>query len=102
MTLYSKLILPLKLRKLWLKAVLVIGNQGMTDKTFQSGSLLLVYQNISTVAHFTEKLQKISPFSVVNPSGQNLGHFTLKFSTSYKNVKVGIWLKPHFDEYLQF
>ena len=62
----------------------------MTDKTFQSGSLLLVYQNISTVAHFTEKLQKISQFSVVNPSGQNLGHFTLKFSTPYKNVKVGI------------
>ena len=62
----------------------------MTDKTFQSGSLLLVYQNISTVAHFTEKLQKISYFSVVNPSGQNLGHFTLKISTTDKNVKVGI------------
>ena len=62
----------------------------MTDKTFQSGSLLLVSQNIDSVAHFTEKLQKISHFSVVNPSGQNLGHFTLKFSTPYKNVKVGI------------
>ena len=74
----------------------------MTDKTFQPGSLLLVYQNISTVAHFTEKLQKISYFSIVNHSGQNLGHFTLKFSTPYKNVKVGIWLKTHFDEYLQF
>ena len=102
MALYSKLILPLKLRKLWLKAVLVIGNGVMTDKTFQSGSLLLVYQNISTVAHVSEKLQKISHFSVVNPSGHNLGHFTLKFSTPYKNVKVGIWLKTHFDEYLQF
>ena len=102
MALYSKLILPLKLRKLWLIAVLVIGNQGMTDKIVQSGSLLLVYQNISTVAHFTEKLKKVSHFSVVNPSGQNLGHFTLKFSTPYKNVKVGIWLKAHFDEYLQF
>ena len=99
MALYSKLILPLKLRKLWLKAVLVIGNQGMTDKTFQSGSLFLLYQNISTVAHFTEKL---SHFSVVNPSGHNLSHFTLKFSTPYKNVKVEIWLKTHFDEYLQF
>ena len=102
MALYSKLILPLKLRKLWLKAVLVIGNGVMTDKTFQSGSLLLVYQNISTVAHFTKKLQKISHFSAVNPSGQNLSHFTLKISTPYKNVKVGIWLKTHFDEYLQF
>ena len=58
MALYSKLILPIKLRKLWLKAVLVIGNGVVTDETFQSGSLLLVYQNISTVAHFTEKLQK--------------------------------------------
>ena len=86
MALYSKLILPLKLRKLWLKAVLVIGNGVVTNETFQSGSLLLVYQNISTAAHFTE-----------NPSGQNLGHFTLKFSTPYKNVKVGIWLKTHFD-----
>ena len=102
MALYSKLILPLKLRKLWHKAVLVIGNWDTTDKTFQSGSLLRVYKNISTVAHFTEKLQKISHFSVVNPSGQNLGHLTLKSSTSYKNVKVGIWLKTHFNEYLQF
>ena len=102
MALYSKLILPLKLRKLWLKAVLVVGNGVVTDETFQSGSLLLVYQNISTVANFTEKLQKISHFSVVNPSGHNLGHFTLKFSTPYKNVKVGIWLKTHFDEYSQF
>ena len=90
MAFYSKLILPLKLRKLRLKAVLVIGNRSMTDKTFQSGSLLLVYQNISTVAHFTEKLFKKSHFNVVNPSGHNLGHFTLKFSTPYKNVKVGI------------
>ena len=65
MALYSKLILHLKLRKLWLTAVLVIGNQGITDDSFQSGSLLLVYQNISTVAHFTEKIQKIYHFSVV-------------------------------------
>ncbi len=56
----------------------------MTDKTFQSGSLLLAYQNISTVAHFTEKLQKISHFSILNPSGQNLAHFTLKFSKMEK------------------
>ena len=62
----------------------------MTDKTFQSGSLHLVYQNIGTVAHFTEKLQITSHFSGANPSGQNLGHFTLKYSTPFKNVKVGI------------
>ena len=70
MALYSKLILPLKLRKLWLKAVLVIGNGVVTDETFQSGSLLLVYQNISTVAHLKIKFKK-NPYSwAASPSGQ--------------------------------
>ena len=100
MALYSKLILPLKLRKLWLKAVLVIGNGVVTDETFQSGSLLLVYQNISTVAHFKDEFPRETYSSAVNPSSQKLVHLKYKFSTPwilFKNVKVGIWLKTHFD-----
>ena len=65
------------------KEVLVLGNWGMTDKPFQSGSLLLVYQNISSVAHLKEYFPKIIHSCAVSSTGQNLGHYNHKFSTPF-------------------
>ena len=64
----------------------------MTDKPFQSGSLLLVDKNISKVAHFNKRFKKNPHFIPVSPSGQKLWHYKilnlLRFC--FKNVKVGI------------
>ena len=66
----------------------------MTDKPFQSGSLLLVDQNIGNVAHFNKKIPKKPHFIPVSPSGPKLCHYNYKFSTfqnfCFKNVKVRI------------
>ena len=66
----------------------------MTDKPFQSGSLLLGDQNIGNVAHFNKKIPKKPHFIPVSPSGQKLCHYNYEFSTfqnfCFKNVKVGI------------
>ena len=53
-------------------------NWGRIDEPFYSGSLL---QNVSAEAHFKEKFPKIVYLSAVNPSGENLGHYTYKLST---------------------
>ena len=53
----------------------------MTDKPFQSGSLLLVDKNISKVAHFNKRFPKKPHFIPVSPSGQKLCHYNYKFST---------------------
>ena len=60
--------------------VLGLENWGRIDEPFYSGSLL---QNVSTEAHFKEKLPKIVYFSAVHSSGQNLGHYTHKLSTPW-------------------
>ena len=88
----------------WDIAVLVFWKSckhwGKIDKLFQSGPMLLVDQNISNLAHFKEKCVKKYHFRVVSLSDQKLGHYNYKFSpfNCYKNAKVRILLKIHFDD----
>ena len=46
----------------------------MTDKSYLSESLLLVYQNVSTMAYLKKKSSRKKYFNAMNPSCQDISH----------------------------